>query len=454
MSDVDLRCLIRAVRKRPVIWNKHHPCYKDRSNTKKAWMEIFIELNDGFELMDQRTRMEYGHSLMKKWSNIRDSFQRSERKMRDFVKYGAKQRPKTYIYSHDLQFLKKAKHRRTVPEEFDDGAALQGHLEHVQEDETSTTHNAAEPDVKDESQHFAEPIREQERHHVSFLSGISPTLGSFDEDEMLEFQLVVLQKIADMKRRKKNLGCVRMAGNPIASYGSDEFPTGSSVNFRGLHYSGTATVQGDPGPSTSQRPNENIGRASRNLLQVASSSETDPRTSTEPPEDFQRNKRPLSTSPPEVTPPERQIPIPPPTRTFQEPTRRSTPQPTWYPPQTSSGCQYQDEFFTFGQHVANQLRCLPLGNAIVCQNYINNYLAEERLKVINEGGGYYRHDAVPTTSRCVADDRNVGTVDYHHHASATASNSSMEPMEDFMDDFSSDQKLDFIKVEDNSDDLL
>lgn len=41
----------------------------------------------------------------------------------------------------------------------------------------------------------------------------------------------------------------------------------------------------------------------------------------------------------------------------------------------------QDEFDTFGQHVASHLRNLPLTNAIACQNFINNYLSGERLKV-------------------------------------------------------------------------
>ncbi|CAG5001962.1 unnamed protein product [Parnassius apollo] len=43
----------------------------------------------------------------------------------------------------------------------------------------------------------------------------------------------------------------------------------------------------------------------------------------------------------------------------------------------------QDEFDTFGVHVASQLRSLPVTNAIVCQNFINNYLSQERLKILN-----------------------------------------------------------------------
>lgn len=43
----------------------------------------------------------------------------------------------------------------------------------------------------------------------------------------------------------------------------------------------------------------------------------------------------------------------------------------------------QDEFDTFGVHVASQLRSMPSTNAIICQNFINNYLSQERLKILN-----------------------------------------------------------------------
>lgn len=42
----------------------------------------------------------------------------------------------------------------------------------------------------------------------------------------------------------------------------------------------------------------------------------------------------------------------------------------------------EDEFDRFGLHLASQLRSLPLENAIMCQNFINNYLSQERLKIL------------------------------------------------------------------------
>lgn len=44
----------------------------------------------------------------------------------------------------------------------------------------------------------------------------------------------------------------------------------------------------------------------------------------------------------------------------------------------------QDEFDTFGQHVANLLRTMPISNGIICQNFIMNHISQERLKILNK----------------------------------------------------------------------
>lgn len=53
-------------------------------------------------------------------------------------------------------------------------------------------------------------------------------------------------------------------------------------------------------------------------------------------------------------------------------------------PQGSSSDLLEDEFGTFGRHVANQLRCLPIREAVKSQNFIHNYLTEERLKFLEK----------------------------------------------------------------------
>ncbi|XP_036327422.1 uncharacterized protein LOC118740032 [Rhagoletis pomonella] len=41
-----------------------------------------------------------------------------------------------------------------------------------------------------------------------------------------------------------------------------------------------------------------------------------------------------------------------------------------------------DEFEVFGSHVANQLRSMPLEEAISSQAFVNNYLSQRRLKIL------------------------------------------------------------------------
>lgn len=60
MAEIDHKQLIRAVKKQPVIWNKHHPSYKDRNYTKKAWTAVCKELNGEIEKLDQWEIHGYG----------------------------------------------------------------------------------------------------------------------------------------------------------------------------------------------------------------------------------------------------------------------------------------------------------------------------------------------------------------------------------------------------------
>jgi hypothetical protein len=46
--DIDLISLVEA---RPVLWDKTDDIYKDRNETKKAWREICICLQEDFEAL-------------------------------------------------------------------------------------------------------------------------------------------------------------------------------------------------------------------------------------------------------------------------------------------------------------------------------------------------------------------------------------------------------------------
>lgn len=60
MTEVDLEILISLVQEHPVLWDKTLEDYKDRIKTRNAWIEIFKQLNEGFEEMEDKERNEYG----------------------------------------------------------------------------------------------------------------------------------------------------------------------------------------------------------------------------------------------------------------------------------------------------------------------------------------------------------------------------------------------------------
>lgn len=60
MSEVDLEMLISLVQEHPVLWDKTVEDYKDRIKTRNAWIEVFKQLNEGFEEMEDNKRNEFG----------------------------------------------------------------------------------------------------------------------------------------------------------------------------------------------------------------------------------------------------------------------------------------------------------------------------------------------------------------------------------------------------------
>jgi len=58
--NLDIDHLISLVETKPVLWDKTLGIYKDRNETKKAWIEIFKEINNGFENLEDKEKNDYG----------------------------------------------------------------------------------------------------------------------------------------------------------------------------------------------------------------------------------------------------------------------------------------------------------------------------------------------------------------------------------------------------------
>ncbi|XP_014278399.1 uncharacterized protein [Halyomorpha halys] len=215
--------LIKLVRDRPILWDRTQDCYKDRILTKSAWLEIFKELNDCFEELSPEEKNTYGRAVMKRWTNIRDSFQRSERKNRISLQTSGsgRQQPKTYIYSKQLQFLKRTSEGGATEDTSDDDRGTQSPSNCENDGDGSNLDEGLDTE-EPEVMAFKKPRRMREKRkldpvelelistlnrkpdrHTSFFNGIIPSLETFDDDEIAEFQLKVLQAINEIKIRKK-----------------------------------------------------------------------------------------------------------------------------------------------------------------------------------------------------------------------------------------------------------
>ncbi|XP_054270360.1 uncharacterized protein LOC128991474 [Macrosteles quadrilineatus] len=223
MTEINVELLISLVEARPVLWDKTTEEYKNRMKSKRAWIEVFKQLNEEFEEMEYKEREEYARLVQKKWANIRDAFQRSERNLKKSIKSGNTKPNRSYIYGDQLNFLKKVLPQYTDDSFSDIGKYAQtemsGDLEN-EDDEVSSSSNTEDnfasgsalrkPEKQKSKKMKVDPVvlellglmRRNDRHS-SFFAGIIPSLETFDDDDVVEFQLRVLQIVSEIKKRKK-----------------------------------------------------------------------------------------------------------------------------------------------------------------------------------------------------------------------------------------------------------
>ncbi|KDR16963.1 hypothetical protein L798_09252 [Zootermopsis nevadensis] len=214
--QVDIDYLISLIEARSVLWDKTSVLYKDRKETKNAWREVFVELKSDFEELEDKEKNIYAKEVMKRWVNVRDAFQKSIKKQKEATRSGAgKPTTKTYIYNAQLQFLRNVFLERKTE---DTPSADIGQPEEANEKTPQNTSNnevtqAIAKDFKtavtrkrksdNVELEMIQAPKDQSDRHLSFFRGIIPSLNTFDDDEILELQMSVLQKITSMKQRKK-----------------------------------------------------------------------------------------------------------------------------------------------------------------------------------------------------------------------------------------------------------
>ncbi|XP_021931336.1 uncharacterized protein LOC110835438 [Zootermopsis nevadensis] len=100
--DTDL--FIMEIEQRPALWNSGLNEYSDKNIRKKLWEEIVQRF--GGEEQDVLEKKQLGVQLQKKWKNLRDSYFRELRRLKNIRIGAAAPKKNSYIYFQQLHFLK------------------------------------------------------------------------------------------------------------------------------------------------------------------------------------------------------------------------------------------------------------------------------------------------------------------------------------------------------------
>ncbi|PNF20615.1 hypothetical protein B7P43_G04246 [Cryptotermes secundus] len=223
--DVNKELLIALIEERPVLWDKGDETYKDRNATKEAWNEVCLGLKEDFKTLKDSERNVFVKEVLKIWRNIRDAYARTRRKINKDKTSGAGAFfTRKYLYAEQLQFLSKLHCERETPDSLDSDKSAEENSDLPPADqepsglETNDQEAACfkkpsprmgskkrrdrEPDHV-EMRMLAALENETPNRHLSFFKGVIPSLEKFDDDEVIEFQMGVLQLVSNIKRRKR-----------------------------------------------------------------------------------------------------------------------------------------------------------------------------------------------------------------------------------------------------------
>lgn len=161
-----------------------------------------------------------GLEVLKRWKNLRDSFAKAEKKMKESKASGSKgTQKKKYIFNEELQFLKKIYCEREATESYN--------IENKEEDEISVVNTSHDADktVTSNTTQRSEPSQRTRKHQkmdevdikilktldtpqqqpnskMPFFHSLLPHVEKFTDNQMLEFQMGVLLLISHINSKQ------------------------------------------------------------------------------------------------------------------------------------------------------------------------------------------------------------------------------------------------------------
>lgn len=159
-----------------------------------------------------------GKEVTKRWGNLRDAFSKSKKKLKECKKSGSGASTiKKYIYADQMQFLNKMFESREVAE------SLEGRADNNEDEDADNPPEAPQPPKETICENLKPREYKRRRRpdevelkmikaleeptaspHISFIQGLLPHLNKFDDGEILEFQMGVLETISKINKKRKN----------------------------------------------------------------------------------------------------------------------------------------------------------------------------------------------------------------------------------------------------------
>lgn len=153
-----------------------------------------------------------GKEVIRRWTNLRDAFAKSLKKVKESKSSGcAANKLRQYVYNDELKFLKKLYAERETSNSLSEDDAVAHRLvepeainSEVFKKPTATRKHKKVDEVDLKILKALEP-KEQEKPdpNMSFFQSLLPQLNNFNAEEILYFQMGVLQVISNLNERKK-----------------------------------------------------------------------------------------------------------------------------------------------------------------------------------------------------------------------------------------------------------
>lgn len=165
-----------------------------------------------------------GNEVIRRWKNVRDAFAKSCKKLQESWRSGSgASTHKKYVFNDQLQFLKKLYDTRQTADSFEENDSQIVH----EDGEITETPGGSMDNCASQATTAGRPASGQQRgskrrrtldevelrmlkalehekpnRHLSFFQGVLPSLEKFNEHEVLQFQMGVLQVIANINQQK------------------------------------------------------------------------------------------------------------------------------------------------------------------------------------------------------------------------------------------------------------